>query len=160
MTDEKNMQQELPLKLIHMDEVEATDTKWLWYPYIPYGKITIIQGDPGEGKEAAVKQAKADYESKVRTLKADISTDRKKLTELEKEYQQLVCNEQRETLSAMMFNGDLSPSDINAALNALNVMLSGSGDKTAAIQKLQALADEQENSAISNLVSEISNENG
>lgn len=23
---------------------------WLWYPYIPYGKITIIQGDPGEGK--------------------------------------------------------------------------------------------------------------
>lgn len=23
---------------------------WLWKPYIPFGKITIIQGDPGEGK--------------------------------------------------------------------------------------------------------------
>ena len=111
-------------------------------------------------KEASVKQAKADYESKVRTLKADISTDRKILTELEKEYQQLVRNEQRETLSAMMFNGDLSPSDINAALNALSVLFSGSGDKTAAIQRLQAIADEQDNSAISNLVSEIGNENG
>ena len=54
MTDEKTMQQEIPLKLIHMDEVEATDTKWLWYPYIPYGKITIIQGDPGEGKTTLV----------------------------------------------------------------------------------------------------------
>ena len=54
MTDEKNMQQDIPLRLIHMDEVKATDTKWLWYPYIPYGKITIIQGDPGEGKTTLV----------------------------------------------------------------------------------------------------------
>ena len=23
---------------------------WLWYPYIPFGKITIIQGNPGDGK--------------------------------------------------------------------------------------------------------------
>lgn len=23
---------------------------WLWYPYILYGKITVIEGDPGEGK--------------------------------------------------------------------------------------------------------------
>lgn len=26
------------------------EVKWLWYPYIPFGKLTIIQGDPGEGK--------------------------------------------------------------------------------------------------------------
>ena len=38
------------LKLINMDTVEVTETDWLWYPYIPYGKITIIQGNPGEGK--------------------------------------------------------------------------------------------------------------
>ena len=25
-------------------------TRWLWEPYIPRGKVTIIQGDPGEGK--------------------------------------------------------------------------------------------------------------
>ena len=54
MTDERNMQQDIPLRLIHMDEVKATDTKWLWYPYIPYGKITIIQGDPGDGKTTLV----------------------------------------------------------------------------------------------------------
>ena len=24
--------------------------QWLWHPYIPFGKLTIIQGDPGEGK--------------------------------------------------------------------------------------------------------------
>jgi Predicted ATP-dependent serine protease len=33
-----------------MDEIEAKPVEWLWYPYIPFGKITIIQGDPGEGK--------------------------------------------------------------------------------------------------------------
>ena len=54
MTDEKNVQQNIPLKLINMSEIQATDTHWLWYPYIPYGKITIIQGDPGEGKTTLV----------------------------------------------------------------------------------------------------------
>lgn len=42
------------LKLINMDEVQAKEVQWLWYPYIPYGKITIIQGDPGEGKTTVV----------------------------------------------------------------------------------------------------------
>lgn len=30
--------------------VEKKEIKWLWYPYIPYGKITLLQGDPGDGK--------------------------------------------------------------------------------------------------------------
>ena len=38
------------LKIISMDEVQSKEVNWLWYPYIPYGQITIIQGDPGEGK--------------------------------------------------------------------------------------------------------------
>ncbi|KLU73807.1 MAG: hypothetical protein RHS_0282 [Robinsoniella sp. RHS] len=38
------------LRLINMAEVEAREVDWLWYPYIPFGKITIVQGDPGEGK--------------------------------------------------------------------------------------------------------------
>ena len=42
------------LKIINMDEVQAKEVEWLWYPYIPYGKITIIQGDPGEGKTTVV----------------------------------------------------------------------------------------------------------
>ena len=27
-----------------------TEIDWLWFPYIAYGKITLLQGDPGEGK--------------------------------------------------------------------------------------------------------------
>ena len=38
------------VKIISMDTIKSEKTKWLWYPYIPYGKLTIIQGDPGEGK--------------------------------------------------------------------------------------------------------------
>lgn len=30
--------------------VQETDIEWLWYPFIPYGKITLLQGDPGDGK--------------------------------------------------------------------------------------------------------------
>ena len=45
---------EKDLRIINMEDVEATKVKWLWYPYIPYGKITIIQGDPGEGKTTLV----------------------------------------------------------------------------------------------------------
>ena len=33
---------------------KPTEVEWLWYPYIPYGKITIIQGDPGEGKTTLI----------------------------------------------------------------------------------------------------------
>lgn len=42
------------LKLINMNDIELKDVKWLWKPYIPYGKITIIQGDPGEGKTTLI----------------------------------------------------------------------------------------------------------
>lgn len=32
------------------EDIEQTSVKWLWFPYIPFGKLTIIQGNPGEGK--------------------------------------------------------------------------------------------------------------
>ena len=44
------------LKLINMQDIEVEDIEWLIYPFIPYGKITIIQGDPGEGKTTLVLQ--------------------------------------------------------------------------------------------------------
>ena len=28
--------------------VKERPVSWLWYPYIPYGKVTVLQGDPGE----------------------------------------------------------------------------------------------------------------
>lgn len=50
---------EKKLKLINMEEVEVKAIDWLWYPYIPYGKITIVQGDPGEGKTTFILQLAA-----------------------------------------------------------------------------------------------------
>ena len=40
------------LKIRTFDEIEAEDVRWLWKPYIAYGKLTVIQGDPGHGKTA------------------------------------------------------------------------------------------------------------
>ncbi|MBR6217040.1 MAG: AAA family ATPase [Eubacterium sp.] len=42
------------LNLIRMSDIEAKEVEWLWYPFIPYGKLTIIQGDPGDGKTTMV----------------------------------------------------------------------------------------------------------
>ena len=38
------------LNIIKMSEIQSEEIEWLWYPFIPYGKLTIIQGDPGDGK--------------------------------------------------------------------------------------------------------------
>ncbi|MCD8150167.1 MAG: AAA family ATPase [Clostridiales bacterium] len=34
--------------------VDRQQIDWLWYPYIPYGKITLLQGDPGDGKSTCM----------------------------------------------------------------------------------------------------------
>lgn len=44
------------LKLINMESVEVEQIEWMFYPFIPFGKVTIIQGDPGEGKTTMVLQ--------------------------------------------------------------------------------------------------------
>lgn len=41
-------------KVICLDDVEPQEVNWLWYPYIPFGKLTLIQGDPGGGKSMLV----------------------------------------------------------------------------------------------------------
>ena len=38
------------VKICTYDEVEAEEVSWLWKPYIAFGKLTVIQGDPGNGK--------------------------------------------------------------------------------------------------------------
>ena len=48
------MTENTPLKLISMSEINAEEVQWLWYPYIPLGKLTILQGDPGEGKTSFI----------------------------------------------------------------------------------------------------------
>ena len=47
-------EQKIELKMIRMSEVQSQEIEWLWYPFIPYGKLTIIQGDPGDGKTTMV----------------------------------------------------------------------------------------------------------
>ena len=42
------------VKLISMDTIPIEAVKWLLYPFIPLGKITILQGDPGEGKTSFI----------------------------------------------------------------------------------------------------------
>lgn len=56
MKQEEIVRIEPPLKLINMESVEVEQIEWLFYPFIPYGKVTIIQGDPGEGKTTMVLQ--------------------------------------------------------------------------------------------------------
>ena len=34
--------------------VKTSEVEWIWYPYIPCGKITMLQGDPGEGKSTLI----------------------------------------------------------------------------------------------------------
>ena len=53
-TETKRMEPDM--KLINMETVEVEQIEWLFYPFIPYGKVTIIQGDPGEGKTTMVLQ--------------------------------------------------------------------------------------------------------
>ena len=48
------METNTELKMIHLSEVESQQIKWLWYPFIPYGKLSIVQGDPGDGKSTLI----------------------------------------------------------------------------------------------------------
>ena len=42
------------LQLIKLSEIQSQEVSWLWFPFIPYGKLTIVQGDPGDGKTTFV----------------------------------------------------------------------------------------------------------
>jgi 5S rRNA maturation endonuclease (ribonuclease M5) len=41
---------ESDISLVCIAEVEAETVSWLWLPYIPKGKLTLLEGDPGIGK--------------------------------------------------------------------------------------------------------------
>ena len=47
-------EQKIELKIINMADIQSQKIEWLWCPFIPYGKLTIIQGDPGDGKTTLV----------------------------------------------------------------------------------------------------------
>ena len=45
-----DLQVNVALECIRASDIEPKEVKWLYYPYIPFGKVTILQGDPGDGK--------------------------------------------------------------------------------------------------------------
>ena len=40
---ENEMNVTVPLEIIKASEIEPKEVKWLWYPYIPFGKVTLLQ---------------------------------------------------------------------------------------------------------------------
>ena len=38
------------LELIRADEIDPVSVRWLWKNYFPFGKLSLLTGDPGEGK--------------------------------------------------------------------------------------------------------------
>jgi hypothetical protein len=47
-SQEKNRINNSPV--VRMSDVAPESVSWLWYPYLPKSKLTIIEGDPGVGK--------------------------------------------------------------------------------------------------------------
>lgn len=47
---ENEMNVTVHLEIIKASEIEPKEVKWLWHPYILFGKVTLLQGDPGNGK--------------------------------------------------------------------------------------------------------------
>lgn len=43
-----------PTDLKLYSSIKEIPVDWLWYPYIPYGKLTLLQGDPGGGKSTFI----------------------------------------------------------------------------------------------------------
>lgn len=56
---DQNNKEQNDYKLTYYNTISSRTVEWLWYPYIPYGKITILQGDPGEGKSTMMLQLAA-----------------------------------------------------------------------------------------------------
>ena len=44
----------MKLEITKASEVQVKSVEWLLYPYIPYGKVTILQGDAGDGKSTFI----------------------------------------------------------------------------------------------------------
>ncbi len=67
-------EQKIKLKMIRMSEVQSQEIEWLWYPFIPYGKLTIIQGDRGMERQQCV-------ESGSKAVKGRSTDENMKVTE-------------------------------------------------------------------------------
>ncbi len=97
----KNCRIEPKLKLINMDSVEVEQVEWLLYPFIPYGKVTIIQGDPGEGKTTMVLQIIAKLTRGEPILPVTDTTKEKRSDEVGSENEDLDAKDNIQEQSSM-----------------------------------------------------------
>lgn len=61
-------------EIINLSDVKETKTRWLGKPYFPLGKITIVQGDPGEGKTTFMLNFIAAYTNPINKERPPIHT--------------------------------------------------------------------------------------
>ena len=97
----KNCRIEPKLKLINMDSVEVEQVEWLLYPFIPYGKVTIIQGDPGEGKTTMVLQIIAKLTRGEPILPVTDTTKEKRSDEVDSENEDLDAEDNMQEQSSV-----------------------------------------------------------
>lgn len=65
----QNEKEQNDYRITYYNTVSSKEVDWLWYPYIPYGKITILQGDPGESWDGILrKQAMKNFVQSWRSM--------------------------------------------------------------------------------------------
>lgn len=57
--------------LFKMSDVEAEEIEWLWHPYIPKRKLTMLEGDPGIGKSYITLSLAADISRGTENIPPD-----------------------------------------------------------------------------------------
>ena len=70
----RNQPVQQPTEVRCLADVEPEEVDWLWHPYLPIGKVTVIDGDPGVGKSWLTAAIAADL-SKGRKLPGGSSPD-------------------------------------------------------------------------------------
>ena len=48
--DEIEQNENVKERIISFNDVESKEVEWIWYPYLPKGKLVLLMGDPGSGK--------------------------------------------------------------------------------------------------------------
>ena len=64
---ENEMNVNVPLEVIKASEIEPKEVKWLWYPYIPFGKVTLLQ------VEEAARRIREEKEKAIREVRSEIA---------------------------------------------------------------------------------------
>lgn len=48
-----NEEDDVDVKILCLTDVKEEEIEWLWFPYVAFGKVTLMHGNPGDGKTFA-----------------------------------------------------------------------------------------------------------